>query len=135
MSFKQAKPIKGTNFLDSDIVYIWDDTNPNDVVFKKVIKDYQAEINNYNGCDLKSLVSKNIMPTTDKSPMYVDETIYKDIDVSKLYELSQLDVYVDDETGELIKEDMKDENKTTEPINKPSSEFGNETESLLREKK
>lgn len=134
MSFKDAKPIKAVTYLDSDVVYIWDDSNPKDIKFKKVIKDYQAEINNYNGCDLKSLIEKNIIPNTDKTPIYVDETIYKDIDVSKLHHLSQFDIMIDNDTGEVMKGD-NNENKTTESPDKSSTQLNNEVESLSGEKK
>ena len=134
MSFKDAKLIPPTIYLDSDIVYVWDDSNPKDINFKKLIKDYQSEINQYNGCDLKSLVEKNIIPNTDKKPIYLDETIYKDIDVSKLYNLSQYDIIVDDETGEILKGDSN-ENQNIESPNKLGSESGDETEHLFGEKK
>lgn len=135
MSFKQAKPINPITFLDSDIVYIWDDSNPNDINFKKVIKDYQSEINNHNGCDLKSLVAKNIIPNSDRTPIYVDDTIYKDVDSSKLYDLSQYDVIIDDETGEALLSEVPNENKNTESFNKSSSKYSDEVESLSGEKK
>lgn len=135
MSFKNAKPIDAVTYLDSHIVYVWDDTNPKDVNFKKVLKDYQAEINEYNGCDLKSLIEKNIIPNTDKQPIYVDETIYKNLDVSKLHELSQFDIFVDDETGEITKQEVINENKTSKSSDKYSSQFDTEVEPLSGEKK
>lgn len=130
MSFKNPRPIDPVTYLDSEIVYIWDDSNPNDIKFKKVIKDYQAEINSHNGCDLKSLVAKNIIPNTDKTPIYVDDTIYRDVDISKLYDLSQYDIVIDDDTGEII----KDENKTTESVDQHSTESINETKPISGEK-
>lgn len=136
MSFKDAKPIKAVTYLDSDIVFIWDDSNPKDIQFKKVIKDYQAEINNYNGCDLKSLVEKNIIPNIDKTPIYVDDTIYNDIDISKLHHLSQLDIFIDDETGEIIKnKGDNNENQNIESPDKFSTQSNNEIEPLSGEKK
>lgn len=134
MSFKDAKPIKAVTYLDSDIVFIWDDSNPKDIKFKKVIKDYQAEINQYNGTDLKSLIEKNIIPNIDKTPIYVDDTIYKNIDVSKLYELSQYDIVVDNETGE-VKKGENNENQNIKSPDKFSSQSNNEVESLSGEKK
>lgn len=135
MAFKTAKPITGVTFNNSQFVYIWDDTDKKNITFKKVLKNFQDEINNFNGSDLKSLYEKNIIPNNNKPAVYIDETIFSGLDNSKLYDLSQLEIsFIDEETGEVIKGGNKDENKTTEPINKSSTELNTKTASVPREK-
>lgn len=135
MSFKKAIPITAKTYNQTAEVFEWQetDTGPN---FVCVTRNYQDEINKYQGQDLKSLISKNIIPNNDLEPKYIDETIYSNLDHSKIFNAINNQVVIDPETGEVVKntEEVSNENKNTKSVDKHSSKFDNEIKSLSGEK-
>lgn len=135
MSFKKAIPIVPKTYNETSEVFEWQETDkgPN---FVCVSRNYQDEINKYQGQDLKSLISKNIIPNTDQEPQYIDETIYSNLDYSKLYNALNTEIVIDPETGEIVKntEEVFSENKNTKFVDKDSSQSNNEIKSVPREK-
>ena len=136
MSFKKAIPIPAKTYNETAEVFEWQETDkgPN---FVCVSKNYQTEINKYQGQDLKSLIAKNIIPNTDQAPNYIDETIYSNLDHSKIYNALNTEIIVDPETGEVSKntEEVKNENKDTKSVDQHSSKSDYEIKSLSGEKK
>lgn len=76
MAFIQPIKKRAIKFKNWEMKYQW---NKNTENFELVKVNIQKEIDNYKGLDLKSMIAKNIMPTTDKKGVYVDTTIFKNI--------------------------------------------------------
>lgn len=136
MSFKKAIPIPPKTYNETSEVFEWQETNkgPN---FVCVSRNYQREIDKYQGQDLKSLISKNIIPNSDQEPKYIDETIYNNLDHSKIYYALNTQIVVDPETGEIVKntEEVTNENQISKSVDKHSSQSNNETEPVSRKEK
>lgn len=119
--FKELQERKTTIRFDKVVnVYEW---NQNTEKFNQVEKDLQAEIDKNIGMDLKSMIARNIMPKDERKSVYGDATILKDVNLAKLYDMSNLDIVVENDEPETKKDfengdtEPKKENPTPEEVN------------------
>lgn len=82
MSFKKPNPIKPIVFKSECEYLVW---NQNTEKIEKVVRDFQEEIDQYKGQDLKSFLKRNILPQLDKQPFYVNEKDFSNIDLANIY--------------------------------------------------
>lgn len=92
MSFKKALILESKNYSSVVEKYEW---NQNTANFEKVQKDIQKEIDIYKGCDLKTMIQKNIYPVSNEPAEYADLTFYKDVDFHKMQELLKTELIVE----------------------------------------
>lgn len=97
MSFKKAEQIKPIKFKEYEYKYQWvenskDDNAQDGVNFELVKVNIQDEINEYAGCDLKTMIEKNIMPTRDEKPVYADTTHLNNLDLASLYNAADTEI-------------------------------------------
>lgn len=121
MSFKKPNKLQVIKIKPQQVTYEWNEYGE----FVKVMKDYQKEINLYKGQDLKSMVLKNIAPITDKKPLYIDTTIFKDMDLAKLNDVIDTDIVIDNDNYEI---------QNTNAINENSNNNNIKTDSMTGEK-
>lgn len=91
MDYRKVNKIKFTTWSNEQELHQW---NQNTKEFEKVVVDCQEEINKYNGQDLKSFMLRNgVIPiVTDKQPAYINETDFKDIHLSNVYDSLNTDI-------------------------------------------
>lgn len=121
MSFKKAPTPFEIEIFETQEFWEWNQSGE----FVKTTKNYQEEINEFVGQDLKSLFHKNIMPLNDRQPIYVDTTTFKDMDLSKLYNVATTELVQVKEDGSKSNIDSDKSNVDTIENNTPNSNKDN----------
>lgn len=124
LGYKMPRKIKGTYYNEIVKKYEWNENTAN---FELVERDIQKEIDSFKSCDLKSMIEKNIYPSSDNKGFYADLRDFKDVDYYKFNDaLNRKLVYVDNEKNEKVLNKDNDENTNyNKEINPDNDESGN----------
>lgn len=117
MSYRDINKIKFTTWSNEQELHQW---NQNTKSFEKVVVDCQEEIDKYNGQDLKSFMLRNgVIPLiTDKQPAYINESDFKDINLSNVYDSLNTEIVENENYMEKMAAAQEINNKVVEQESK-----------------
>lgn len=104
-SYKKVRLIKPITFEKVIERYEW---NKNTANFELVKKDVQAEIDLYKGQDLKSMIERNILPDVENKGVYIDTTLYNNINIYDLNDALNSELIIESENEKVEKSNIKD---------------------------
>lgn len=118
--FKRPNRIEFTTWSEEQETYIWNQNTRN---FDKVVIDSQAQIDTYEGQDLKTFMEKNnIIPiVTDRQPAYINEAVFKDISLSNVYDSLNTEIVENDQYMEKMAVAQEINNQVVEQQSQPEN--------------
>lgn len=140
--FKVPNKIKFTTWSNEQELHVWNENTKN---FDKVVVDSQEEINKFEGQDLKSFMLRNgVIPIiTDKQPAYINEAVFKDINLSNVYDGLNTDLVEEGQfmekmavaqelNNQVVEEKSKPENTKVEDNNYLNLKINKETGEVIK---